>query len=93
VASAAREQVLGFYSHGLSVAEWLSPDAVLPPREYLQSAPISYPMIGLVQLTAFAASLQQLRMSPGQFVARVSGASGHSQGTALVDCTVQHRIS
>ena len=81
--------------HGIDVLAWLS-SAVHPPDEYLRSAPLSFPLIGLTQLCHYAvllhvsgaeldysASLPSIGPSAAPFGSAdlgALGAVGHSQG-------------
>lgn len=73
---------LGLHARGLDLMNWLTTEDLgqRPPGSYLRSAPISYPLIGLTQLVNYAATLERLGASPGEFRGRLKGATGHSQG-------------
>ncbi len=75
---------LGLHDRGLSLMTWLTTEDMgqRPPGTYLRSAPVSYPLIGLTQLANYAATLDRLEANPGEFRARLKGATGHSQGVA-----------
>eukprot|EP00004_Rigifila_ramosa_P027693 TRINITY_DN910_c0_g1_i1.p1 TRINITY_DN910_c0_g1~~TRINITY_DN910_c0_g1_i1.p1 ORF type:complete len:2842 (-),score=503.53 TRINITY_DN910_c0_g1_i1:4431-12935(-) len=68
------------YSHGFDILSWVRDPESAPPPEYLRSAPISYPAIGLVQLSHYALTLRLWNISPSTFFQFVSGFTGHSQG-------------
>lgn len=75
------------YSKGLDIMAWLqNPDAT-PDLEYLVSAPVSFPLIGLVQLAHYQVTCKVLGMHPGILRERISGATGHSQGVVLAAVT------
>ncbi|KAM7218171.1 Acyl transferase domain containing protein [Rhypophila decipiens] len=75
------------YSKGLDIMSWLqSPDAT-PDVEYLISAPVSFPLIGLVQLAHYSVTCKVLGLHPGILRDRISGATGHSQGVVLAAVT------
>ena len=68
------------YSRGLSPKTWLcNPDAQ-PDTEYLLAAPLSFPLIGLLQLAHYAVTCKILGVSPGDLRQCFKGVSGHSQG-------------
>lgn len=76
--------VLGLHDRGLSLMTWLTTEDMgqRPPGTYLRSAPVSYPLIGLTQLVNYAATLDRLEATAGEFRGRLKGATGHSQGVA-----------
>jgi fatty acid synthase subunit beta len=71
------------YSKGLDVMEWLrNPDSA-PDDSYLIAAPISLPLIGLVQLAHYQVLGKGLGIHPGILRERSRGATGHSQGIVV----------
>ncbi|KAI1261032.1 fatty acid synthase beta subunit dehydratase [Xylariaceae sp. FL1019] len=75
------------YAKGLDVMEWLrSPDAT-PDMDYLVSAPVSFPLIGLVQLCHYQVLGKGLGVHPGILRDRIQGATGHSQGVVVAAAT------
>ena len=68
------------YSKGFDVIRWLHNTESQPDTDYLISAPVSLPLIGLVQLAHFAIACKSLGLSPGEVGERLSGTTGHSQG-------------
>lgn len=68
------------YSKGLDVLRWLQDPESTPDLTYLVSAPVSFPLIGLVQLTHYYITCKILGKQPGDLRSRVSGTTGHSQG-------------
>lgn len=75
------------YSKGLDIMEWLHHPDSTPDIDYLVSAPVSFPLIGLVQLAHYSVTCKVLGLSPGQFRERISGTTGHSQGIVLAAVT------
>ncbi|PCH42040.1 fatty acid synthase [Wolfiporia cocos MD-104 SS10] len=69
-----------YYAHGLDVISWLSGAKERPPTAYLASIPVSFPIIGLTQLTQYLVVCRAARLTPGEMRARLDGATGHSQG-------------
>jgi fatty acid synthase subunit beta len=69
-----------FYSKGLDIISWLRDREAQPDTDYLVSAPVSLPLIGLVQLAHFQATCKALGKTPGEVNERFSGTTGHSQG-------------
>ncbi|KAF2965242.1 hypothetical protein GQX73_g8322 [Xylaria multiplex] len=75
------------YPKGIDVIEWLrSPDAT-PDTDYLVSAPVSFPLIGLVQLCHYQILGKGLGVHPGILRERIQGATGHSQGVVVAAAT------
>ena len=68
------------YDHGLDASSWLSGSAPLPPVSYLASVAVSFPIIGLTQLIQYLVAFKVAGLTPGEMLARFSGATGHSQG-------------
>ena len=68
------------YSKGLDVLGWLQNRDSQPDTDYLVSAPVSFPLIGLVQLAHYTVTCRTLGLTPGDVRERFSGTTGHSQG-------------
>ncbi|KAM0331878.1 hypothetical protein ACHAPQ_005898 [Fusarium lateritium] len=68
------------YAQGLSFISWLESDSNVPSKEYLNFAPISFPLIGILQLASYEVTCKTLGLHPGELRDSLSGTSGHSQG-------------
>ncbi|KAF7505865.1 hypothetical protein GJ744_012487 [Endocarpon pusillum] len=68
------------YSKGLDIMSWLHDRDTQPDTEYLVSAPVSLPLIGLVQLAHYQVTCKALGRTPGEVLERFGGTTGHSQG-------------
>ena len=68
------------YSKGLDVMRWLHNPDTQPDTDYLVSAPVSLPLIGLVQLAHYTVTCKALGLTPGDIRSRFIGTTGHSQG-------------
>lgn len=68
------------YSKGLDVMRWLHNKETQPETDYLVSAPVSLPLIGLCQLAHYVVTCRTLGQTPWEVRERLSGATGHSQG-------------
>lgn len=68
------------YSKGLDVMQWLHNRDSQPDTDYLVSAPVSLPLIGLVQLSHYTITCRSLGLTPGDVRDRITGSTGHSQG-------------
>ena len=75
------------YSKGLDIMAWLHDPEATPDVAYLVSAPVSFPLIGLVQLAHYTVTCRVLGLMPGQLRDRLSGTTGHSQGIVLAAAT------
>ena len=68
------------YSKGLDVLQWLSDPSSQPDTDYLISAPVSFPLIGLLQFAHYTVTCKTLGLAPGEVRDQISGTTGHSQG-------------
>ena len=68
------------FSRGLDPLRWLSAPDEQPDMEYLLAAPLSFPLIGLLQLAQYALTCKILGISPGDLRHNFEGLTGHSQG-------------
>ncbi len=79
------ERVVDQYPHGLDVLQWLTgtEPGSTPDNDYLISAPVSFPLIGLLQLAHMRAVCMSLGMGPEDFARVFDGLAGHSQGVVV----------
>jgi fatty acid synthase subunit beta len=75
------------YSKGMDVMTWLHDPESTPDVDYMVSAPVSFPLIGLVQLAQYTVTCKVLGLTPGQFRERTAGTTGHSQGVVMAAAT------
>ncbi|KAK3715893.1 beta subunit of fatty acid synthetase [Vermiconidia calcicola] len=68
------------YPKGLDVLRWLNNRDTQPDVDYLVSAPVSFPLIGLTQLAHYVVTCRVLGTHPGHVRDRFAGTTGHSQG-------------
>lgn len=68
------------YPKGLDIMRWLDNQDAQPDIDYLVSAPVSFPLIGLTQLAHYVVTCRVLGTHPGHVRDRLSGTTGHSQG-------------
>jgi fatty acid synthase subunit beta len=68
------------YAKGLDVLRWLDYPESQPDTDYLVSAPVSLPLIGLTQLAHYVVTCRVLGTHPGHVRDKFSGTTGHSQG-------------
>ncbi len=84
LAGLARDgRVADQYPAGLDVSAWLADEAATPPADVLVAAPISFPVIGLLQLAQFKAVCVGLGCSPADVPRLFAGLAGHSQGLVV----------
>ncbi|KAI8394241.1 fatty acid synthase [Radiomyces spectabilis] len=69
-----------FHSKGLDILRWLENPEQRPDLQYLVSAPVSFPLIGLTQLLHYYVMLRVLDRSPADIRQLIAGSTGHSQG-------------
>ncbi|KAF2665752.1 putative fatty acid synthase subunit beta [Microthyrium microscopicum] len=74
------EQAKKSYSKGLDVVRWLHNKDAQPDVDYLVSAPVSLPLIGLTQLAHYMVTCKTLGVDPGYVRSLLKGTTGHSQG-------------
>ncbi|KAF4125253.1 hypothetical protein GMORB2_4093 [Geosmithia morbida] len=75
------------YPKGLDIMAWLhNPDST-PDVDYLISAPVSFPLIGLVQMAHYEVTCKVLGVDPGALRERFAGSTGHSQGIVMAAAT------
>lgn len=71
------------YSEGLRVKQWLEDPESAPSADYLITAPLSFPLIGLLQLATLKAICLSLDGTPADFPGFFHGLAGHSQGVVV----------
>ncbi|KAJ2728322.1 fatty acid synthase alpha subunit Lsd1, partial [Coemansia sp. BCRC 34962] len=70
------------YARGFDVLAWLTTPDAMPDTQYLLSAPVAIPLVGLIQLMQVMVLYKTLGVSPGELARRFKVAVGHSQGIA-----------
>ncbi|KAI5290298.1 beta subunit of fatty acid synthetase, partial [Ascosphaera aggregata] len=73
-------EAVKMYSKGMDILRWLENKDSQPDTDYLVSAPVSLPLIGLVQLAHYMATCKAMGKQPGELLERCAGTTGHSQG-------------
>lgn len=71
------------FVHGLDIMRWLDQPDSQPDYDYLVSAPVSFPLIGLLQILHYIVTTSALGTHPGGMRNRLSGTTGHSQGIII----------
>ena len=72
--------------NGREVQKWLDDDKTSPGPTYIASAPISFTMIGLINLADFYITCKATNMTPSDAVAAMQVVTGHSQRTVVAVC-------
>lgn len=68
------------FPKGLDVMNWIKNPESRPDNDYLIYAPVSVPIIGIIQLVTYASTARVLGKTPGEIRQYFSGVTGHSQG-------------
>lgn len=84
---AAHPSAEKMFPKGLDILAWLHDSDATPDVDYLISAPVSFPLIGLVQLAHYEVTCKVLGIHPGLLRERLSGSTGHSQGIVMAAAT------
>lgn len=71
------------FKHGLEISQWLRSSESAPSTAYLLSAPVSFPLIGLLQFATYAVICWSLKKTPGEVTQTFRGMTGHSQGVIV----------
>ncbi|KAI9826790.1 MAG: hypothetical protein M1819_007261 [Sarea resinae] len=71
------------YPKGLDFLGWLQNPESRPDLEYLLSAPVSLPLIGVGQLMRYSVICQTSGRTPGELRGLLGGSTGHSQGIVI----------
>lgn len=69
-----------YFSQGLDILSWLERPSARPDVDYLVTAPVSLPVIGLVQFVRVLVICKILSVTPGELSKHFKGTTGHSQG-------------
>lgn len=81
---------IDFYDNdGLEIRKWLDDEKTSPDPAYIASAPISFTIIGLVNLANFCIMCKATNMTPGNAVAVMQAVTGHSQGIVVATCVAK----
>ncbi|KAL6151409.1 hypothetical protein ACJQWK_10672 [Exserohilum turcicum] len=74
---------LKHFRHGMEISQWLRRPDSAPSTDYLLSAPVSFPLIGLLQFATYAVVCWSLQKTPGEVTQTFKGMAGHSQGIVV----------
>lgn len=79
-----------FECNGFDIKRWLEKPETAPNSAYIASAPLSFPIIGLLSLSHYCITCKVLGKSPGELRDLLRGVTGHSQGVisaAAIACS------
>lgn len=77
----------GYYKDTVfDVQAWIKDSSTAPMGDRLLEAPLSFPLIGLLNLAQFFVVCRYSGHTPGDFVSRFQCLTGHSQGLAVATC-------
>eukprot|EP01134_Creolimax_fragrantissima_P001062 CFRG1062T1 len=79
-AASKEAKEVGLHVQGLDIEMWLDDKITRPSMDYLLSSPVSFPLIGITQLTHYWIMLKVMRIAPSDILSLLSGVTGHSQG-------------
>ncbi len=72
-----------FFDYAVDLIQWLeSPDAA-PNGAWVATAPISFPLNGIISLAHYCVACRFLKRDPGQMRESLTGTTGHSQGVVV----------
>ena len=71
------------FSQGINFLDWLKNPPRRPHSQYITSAPVSFPLIGLLQLAHYKVVCHFLGRTPSEMHKSLSGTTGHSQGIVV----------
>lgn len=74
------------YGKGLDILTWLHNAGKTPDSDYMLSAPVSFPLIGVTQMAHYAVTARILGKDPGAMRDLFAGVTGHSQGVVTAVC-------
>ena len=81
---------IDFYDNdGLDIQNWLEDEEGSPDAAYIASAPVSFPIIGLINLANFCIMCKATNMTPGAAIAAMQAVTGHSQGIVVAACVAK----
>lgn len=80
----ARPEISPYYeSQGLDLKQWLCDPNASPDSTYLASAPVSFPLIGLLGLCHYCIACMVTGENPEEMRKLLRGVTGHSQGVIV----------
>lgn len=71
------------FDYAVDLIHWLESPDTAPNRRHIATAPISFPINGIISLAHYCITCHFLRKHPGQMIENLTGATGHSQGVVV----------
>lgn len=71
------------FDHAVDLVQWLESPDTAPNGAYVATAPMSFPINGIISLAHYCITCHFLRRDPGQMRESLTGATGHSQGVVV----------
>lgn len=81
-----KPQAQANFGKGLDILSWLHNASKTPDTDYLISAPVSFPLIGVAQLACYVVTARILGKDPDAMRKSTAGTTGHSQGIVTAVC-------
>ncbi|KAH8807720.1 fatty acid synthase beta subunit [Xylogone sp. PMI_703] len=70
-------------THAIYLQKWLQNPERMPHKVHLATAPISFPINGIISLANYIIACRTLNLKPHEMRASLVGATGHSQGIII----------
>lgn len=87
--SQSRDTADYYDNDGLEIRKWLDDKMTSPDPAYIASAPISFTIIGLINLANFCIMCKAANLTPGKAIAAMQAITGHSQGIVIAACVAK----
>lgn len=72
-----------YYGRHLDLKTWLLNPATIPDGDFISTAAVSFPIIGILSLAHYCVSCKVLGKTPGELRSLLQGVTGHSQGIVV----------
>ncbi|THC93903.1 hypothetical protein EYZ11_006621 [Aspergillus tanneri] len=72
-----------YHGRQIRLRAWMDDPHLVPDEQYLQTAAVSFPIIGAIGLAHFCVVCRVLDQTPGQVRSLLHGVTGHSQGIVV----------
>ncbi|KAE8442931.1 hypothetical protein EG329_002535 [Mollisiaceae sp. DMI_Dod_QoI] len=72
-----------YYGRYIDVEAWMKNASTIPDRDFVSTAAVSFPILGLLGLAHYAVSCKVLGKTPGEMRSLLNGTTGHSQGIVV----------
>ena len=72
-----------FFDYAVDLIQWLETPDAAPNGAYVATAPISFPLNGIISLAHYCIACRFLKRDPGRMRESLTGTTGHSQGVVV----------